>query len=256
MRDLLDILRFKTKNVQISLEQAEVSVSTDLKRKLESNLLEGVPLSVLMGFSEFYHHRFFINEHVLIPRPETEFMVDLLVSDFKGKANKVLDIGVGSGVILLSLLNFGVGKCGVGIDNSEEALNVAKINARRLKLQDKVILTKGDRLFEVSGKFDLIVSNPPYIKAHAHCSLVHPSVHKHEPHNALYLPDAGYEAWFLTLFESVKSHLNGVFMMEGHEWELDHQAKMLEALGFQNVQVLKDLSGAKRYLKGIFTIPS
>jgi release factor glutamine methyltransferase len=256
LRDLLDILRFKTKNFNISLEHAEVSVSTDLRKKLESNLLEGVPLSMLMGFSEFYHHRFYIDEHVLIPRPETEYMVDLLVFEFKGKANNVLDIGVGSGVILLSLLNFGVGKSGVGIDNSLEALNVAKINTRRLKLQDKVILTKGDRLFEVRGKFDLIVSNPPYIKAHAHSSLVHPSVHKHEPHNALYLPDDGYEAWFLTFFQSVKSHLNGVFMMEGHELELDEQAKMLKFLGFQNVQVLKDLSGAKRYLRGFFSFPS
>jgi release factor glutamine methyltransferase len=205
-----------------------------------------------MGFSEFYHHKFYVDQHVLIPRPETEYMIDMLVNEFKGKVQRVLDVGTGSGVIVLSLVNAGVGKTGVGVDISPEALRVAVINCNRLRLNQKVSLIKSDRLTKVEGVFDLIVSNPPYIKASSHRNLVHDSVDKHEPHQALYLPDDYYVLWFEDFFQEVRSHLNGTFMMEGHELELDEQAIMLGRLGFQNVQILKDLTQTKRYLKATF----
>ena len=205
-----------------------------------------------MGFSEFYHHKFYVNQHVLIPRPETEYMVDMLVQEFKGKAQRILDVGTGSGVIVLSLLNAGVGKNGVGVDISPEALKVAEINRNRLRLKHKTTLVQSDRLTKVEGLFDLIVSNPPYIKASSHRNLVHDSVDKHEPHQALYLPDDYYVLWFEDFFQEVRAHLNGTFMMEGHELELDEQAKMLGRLGFKNVEVLKDLTQTKRYLKASF----
>jgi release factor glutamine methyltransferase len=205
-----------------------------------------------MGFSEFYHHKFYVDQHVLIPRPETEYMIDMLVNEFKGKVQRVLDVGTGSGVIVLSLVNAGVGKTGVGVDISPEALRVAEINCNRLRLNQKVSLIKSDRLTKVEGVFDLIVSNPPYIKASSHRNLVHDSVDKHEPHQALYLPDDYYVLWFEDFFQEVRSHLNGTFMMEGHELELDEQAIMLGRLGFQNVQILKDLTQTKRYLKATF----
>jgi release factor glutamine methyltransferase len=209
-------------------------------------------MATLMGFSEFYHHRFYVDQHVLIPRPETEYMVDMLVNEFKGKVQRVLDVGTGSGVIVLSLLNAGVGKNGVGVDISPEALRVAQINCNRLRLKHKTTLVKSDRLTKVEGIFDLIVSNPPYIKASSHKSLVHVSVDKHEPHQALYLPDDYYVLWFEDFFQEVRAHLNGTFMMEGHELELDEQAKMLGRLGFSMVEVLKDLTQTKRYLKATF----
>jgi release factor glutamine methyltransferase len=179
-------------------------------------------------------------------------MVDLLVSEFKGKAQRVLDVGTGSGVIVLSLLNAGVGKNGVGVDISPEALRVAQINCNRLRLKHKITLVKSDRLTKVEGVFDLIVSNPPYIKASSHKSLVHVSVDKHEPHQALYLPDDYYVLWFEDFFQEVRAHLNGTFMMEGHELELDEQAKMLGRLGFKDVIVLNDLTGTKRYVRASF----
>lgn len=227
---------------------------SDLSRqKLEEQFLKGTPLATLMGFSEFYHNRYFVDNHVLIPRPETEYMVDLLVNEFKGKAQRILDVGTGTGVILLSLLNAGVGKNGVGVDISDEALRVANINTQRLRLKHKATMLKSDRLTQVEGTFDLIVSNPPYIKASSHRSLVHNSVDKHEPHTALYLPDDYYVLWFEDFFQEVRAHLNGTFMMEGHELELEEQAKMLGRLGFQDIQVINDLTGTKRYVKGTFT---
>ncbi len=253
MRDLRDILKAFTKNPIIELDQSGYSISQSTQNKLEELFLKGTPLAVMMGFSEFYHHKFFINQHVLVPRPETEYMVDLLIQEFKGKVQRVLDVGTGSGVIVLSLLNYGVGKNGIGVDISPEALKVAEINRKGLRLEKKVSLFQSDRLSKVEGTFDLIVSNPPYIKASSHKNLVHVSVDKHEPHQALYLPDDYYVLWFEDFFQEVRSHLNGTFMMEGHELELEEQSKMLGRLGFQNIQVINDLTGVKRYVKASFT---
>jgi release factor glutamine methyltransferase len=251
-RDLVDIFRYRLKNPLISLELSEFTLSELDSQKLEEHFLKGTPLATLMGFSEFYHHRFYVNEHVLIPRPETEYMVDLLVQEFKGKAQRVLDVGTGSGVIILSLLDAGVGKNGVGVDISTDALKVAEINRQRLRLKHKLTLIQSDRLTKAEGIFDLIVSNPPYIKATSHKSLVHASVDKHEPHEALYLPDDYYVLWFEDFFQEVRAHLNGTFMMEGHELELEDQAKMLGRLGFQKIQVMNDLTGTKRYVRAEF----
>jgi release factor glutamine methyltransferase len=193
-----------------------------------------------------------VNSDVLIPRPETEYLVDLVVKEFKGKTNKVLDVGTGSGVILLSLLAANVGKSGVGVDISPEALKVAKINCQRLNLESKAKLILSDRLDKVEGIFDLIVSNPPYIKASSHRDLVHDSVDMHEPHQALYLPDDFYFMWFEDFFASIREHLKGTFFMEGHELELDDQAKLLGRLGFQDIQVLNDLTGTKRFLRATY----
>lgn len=219
---------------------------------LEEEFLKGVPFAYLLEMSEFYHNQFFVNPDVLIPRPETENLVDLVVNDFKGKAKKVLDVGTGSGVILLSLLSHGVGESGVGVDISEKALQVATINTKKLGLENKVKLLKSDRLQAVEGTFDLIVSNPPYIKSISQRPLVHDAVHDYEPHEALYLPDDFYQQWFEDFFAEIRSQLKGTFYMEGHEHEVEFQAKQLQKLGFQNVQVIKDLAGAPRYLKASY----
>lgn len=212
-------------------------------------MLKGIPFQYLLEESEFYGHKFFVNSDVLIPRPETEYLVDLVAQEFKGKAKRILDVGTGSGVILLSLLAANVGKVGVGVDISSEALEIARINTKKLNLESKTTLILSDRLQKVEGVFDLIVSNPPYIKASSHRELVHDSVDAHEPHTALYLPDDYYVFWFEDFFAEIRAHLKGTFFMEGHELEIDEQANMLGRLGFQNIKVLKDMSGVKRYLK-------
>jgi release factor glutamine methyltransferase len=247
--DVEEILKLQSKNPLLNFTHSELAVSQTLTQNLQHSFLQGTPLSYLMGFAEFYYRQFYVNEAVLTPRPETEYMVDLLIQEFKGKVHTVLDVGTGSGVILLSLLNFGVGESGVGVDLSAEALKVTRINTDKHRLTSKVKLLEYDRLEAVKGKFDLIVSNPPYIKREAHLSLVHPSVNTHEPHVALYLPDAEYTIWFETFFRQVYDHLEGTFMMEGHELELETQAEQLRSIGFKDVSVLRDLTGTKRFLK-------
>lgn len=203
----------------------------------------------MQGFAEFYQHQFYVNPSVLIPRPETELLVDMIVQE-KGQFENVLDVGTGSGVILLSLLAAGKAKVGVGVDLSPEALEVAKINSRKLRLEERVEFRISDRLQNVSEKFDLIVSNPPYIKESSHRSLVHNNVDSHEPHMALYLKDDEYQVWFETFFLQIKDALkpNGVFWMEGHELELEAQAEQMKSVGFSSVRVVKDLTGRDRFI--------
>jgi len=219
------------------------------KNDLESDLLKGIPFQYLLQESDFYYHKFYVNQDVLIPRPETEFLVDLIVKEYQGKVKRVLDVGTGSGVILLSLLAAKVGETGVGVDISEPALEVAKKNAKSMNLTDKTSFILSDRLQKVEGMFDLIVSNPPYIKASSHRHMVHSSVNKFEPHQALYLPDDYYIFWFEDFFAQIRGQLKGNFFMEGHKLEVEDQAKLLSRLCFKDVTVLKDLSGTNRFLR-------
>lgn len=250
LRDIEDIQKFQTHSPKLALSHASVALSLSLFQGISENLLSGVPLSVQMGESEFFGHKFFVNKHVLIPRPETEYLVDLIAQEFRGKVKNVLDVGTGSGAILLSLLKTGVGEVGMGVDISPEALSVAQVNARRLSLGPQLLLS--DRFSGVTGSFDLIVSNPPYIKAQAHRHLVHSSVNTHEPHEALYLQDDEFDSWFQILFEGVRFHLKGTFFMEGHELELEKSARTLTEMGFKQVKVLNDLTGGPRFLRATY----
>lgn len=253
--EVKDILAKKLHTREVELESASCSISDVMRKELEQSFLKGIPFQYLLEDSEFYGHHFFVNEHVLIPRQETEYLVDIIVKDNNEKISSVLDVGTGSGVILLSLLSQRIGDQGVGTDISPEALEVARINRHRLHLDEKCTLILSDRFSKVEGTFDLIVSNPPYIKVHAHRALVHENVHTYEPHLALYLNDDTYSEWFLTFFKDVLQKLNpgGVFYMEGHELELQGQAEELKKLGFTRVEVLKDLTGTERFLKAYRT---
>lgn len=226
-----------------------VSLSEASRKSLEEKFLKGIPFSYLLNQSEFFGHKFFVNENVLIPRPETEHLVDMIVRSGK-KFKTLLDMGTGSGVLLLSLLKAGVAQEGTGADISLEALEVAAINAARLRLMDRAEFLPSDRFTKITGSFDLIVSNPPYIKETLHRNLVQSTVDAFEPHLALYLPDEEYEAWFLAFFSGVRKHLTpgGEFWMEGHEKELKVQAETLRELGFHQVRVIQDFAGLDRFL--------
>lgn len=245
-----DLLRHRTSHPSLSLDHSEYAVSPKVTEELLQDLLKGVPFQYLLGKTEFYGKTFHVNSHVLIPRPETEQMVDLLVQ-MKRNYSSVLDVGTGSGVILLSLLDQGVAGRGVGVDISSEAIEVAKINARQLRLEDRCTFVLSDRLQQVKEKFDLIVSNPPYIKASAHRGMVHQQVDNYEPSQALYIPDEEYNNWFHTFFQQIHASLRegGLFMMEGHECEVQNQKLQLEELGFSMVKVIKDWSGNDRFLE-------
>ena len=159
------------------------------------------------------------------------------------------DVGVGSGVILLTLLKHRVAKRGVGFDLSEGALEIARKNAANFRVPH-ADFTLSDRLTQTNQKYDLIVSNPPYIKTISHRDGVHQKVDEFEPALALYIPDADYEKWFREFFHQVSDHLvrGGEFYMEGHEDELQAQAGWLREAGLSEVEVIKDWTGRERFL--------
>ncbi len=239
--------------VGTSLDQSFYALPEVNLEKLEEDILAGIPFDYQRGESEFFESRFYVNQNVLIPRPETELLVEMIVLEQKKENLLIADIGTGSGCIALSLLLKNPSWKASLIDLSEHALEVAQINAKNLRLAHRCDFILSDRLQKVPAtfRFDVIVSNPPYIKESTHRHLVHQSVNNYEPHMALYLKDEEYKDWFEILFKQISSSLsdNGYFYMEGHELELHEQKKQLELIGFQSVKVIQDLTGRDRFLK-------
>ena len=133
-------------------------------KNLINQRLKRKPIAYLIGQKEFWKYQFKISKGVLIPRPDTETIVEQVLKITKHKSDlKILDIGIGSGCILLSILKDRKSFSGVGIDVSKKSVEIAKINAAQLGLINRVKIIKSDVDNFVNGKYDLIISNPPYI---------------------------------------------------------------------------------------------
>lgn len=229
---------------------------SDSKELLQEHLTKlsvGIPLEYITGKSYFYNSEFLVNQHTLIPRYETEGLIEMAKKIVK-KDDYLLDIGTGSGNIILSLIQelpFPVKANAVDI--SDECLKVARMNAYRLRYkyhpETAVTFKNQDRLSGDHNQYNLIISNPPYIKREADHELVHHQVLKFEPHLALFLDDDQYEPWFSEFFQQIECHLTkeGTFLMEGHESHLKEQCEMASPL-FKSCEIKKDLSGRDRYL--------
>lgn len=225
------------------------------------DLLDGKPLEYINERSYFYKSSFYVNRSVLIPRSETEILCEQVVTHIKAlksqqKELSICDVGTGSGAILFSILaDIEISKVrACAIDISHDALDVAKINFHRLGLkipkQYKVSFVLNDRLDQHESHYDIIVSNPPYIKESHDLEKVHHQVLSYEPHLALFIEDKVYENWFDDFFNQVYDRLNdgGLFMMEGHEDHLEGQLKSIESI-FDRAQIVKDYTGRNRFIK-------
>jgi len=145
----------------------------------------GKPMAYLINKKFFWRYEFFINKHVLIPRPDTEIIIEQVLKIYKSKKNiNFLDIGFGSGCILLSILKERKDFRATGVDISDHALKVCKINAYRLGLEARLKLFNSDIDKFTLGKYDLIISNPPYIK-NADLRYLEKDVKEFEPRLAL-----------------------------------------------------------------------
>jgi len=229
-----------------------------------SSLSIGRPLSYILKSAHFYDSDFYVDERVLIPRFETEVLLEQIFNELKSldqsKSNfhiRVAEVGVGPGTIGLTIaqekykraLDLVLG------DFSDEAIEVCRLNLFRLGYaiapKNSVSLIKSDRLESFEGQFDLIYSNPPYIKKIADIKGVHEQVIKHEPEMALFLNDHEYKMWFSHFFQQVDLHLNeeGLFIMEGHEYHLEKQLKQIKKIFSCEGEILTDLTGRNRILK-------
>src|SRR5690606_24008283 len=158
--------------------------------KALSSLKKAEPIQYVLGYAWFMEMKLTVDRPVLIPRPETEELVQLVASQQK-EAQRIIDIGTGSGCIALALKNALPATSVYALDISNEALNVAKENARNQRVQIEFIqadILQWDTTFQPDAWFDAVVSNPPYI-THNEIREMHPNVLEHEPHLALFVDD-------------------------------------------------------------------
>ena len=149
----------------LNLDKTICTKDFDNFQNMVSQRKDGKPMAYLMSKKFFWKYEFFINKYVLIPRPDTEIIIEQVLKIYKNKKNiNFLDIGFGSGCIMLSLLKERRDFRATGVDISNHALKVCKINAYRLGLKSRVKLFNSDIDKFTLGKYDLIISNPPYIK--------------------------------------------------------------------------------------------
>lgn len=214
-----------------------------------------IPLQQITGEQEFCGLSFFVNEHVLIPRQDTEILVEAVLKQLKSGMS-VLDMCTGSGCILISLISLSEGIKGAGADISEQALFVAKQNGRRLLSEEKQPeWFLGDLFAALSDeksteKFDVIVSNPPYIKSAVVEELM-PEVREHEPKTALDGREDGLFFYREIIKESKAWLKKGgrLFFEIGYD-QGEALKKMLCEAGFLEVTILKDYAGLDRVAAG------
>lgn len=219
-------------------------------------LLAGEPVQYIVGFAWFYGLKFKVNNEVLIPRPETEELVEWILNDTKNKKVSVLDIGTGSGCIATTLKVKNSQLEVSAIDISESALITASRNAYRQGAD--VSFWTFDILNEANWKkmpnFDIIVSNPPYIP-HREKTLMHTNVLAHEPHLALFVEDENPLVFYEKIADFAKKCFNtegGVLYFETNEFNAHEVVTMLNSKGFSDIVLQKDMSGSDRMIKAAF----
>ncbi|MFT4148926.1 MAG: peptide chain release factor N(5)-glutamine methyltransferase [Paracoccaceae bacterium] len=201
------------------------------------------PVAQIIGQRLFWGRSFCVTPDVLDPRPETEILIDHALSR---PFSRVLDLGTGSGAILITLLAESPDATGLGADLSAEALAVARGNARLLGVMGRAEFLRSDWFDAIPGRFDLIVSNPPYIAEEEMASLS-PEVRDWEPHLALTPGGDGLDA-YRAIAAGAGAHLapGGRLMVEVGPTQGDAVAALLSAAGLENPRILPDLDGRPR----------
>ncbi len=208
------------------------------------------PISHILGRREFWSLDFKVNAHTLIPRPDTETLVEAVLSRVDGRSLRILDLGTGSGCILLSLLSE-LPECqGLGIDISQAALSIAQENAHGLGLSERARFAVGQWASHINQAFDVVVSNPPYIPSGDMADLM-PEVSKFEPRQAL---DGGVDGLvaYRHIARDLRRLLNpaGLVFFEIGVGQATHVTQILQDNGLGNIEIIADLSGIPRVVTG------
>ena len=210
----------------------------------------GEPLQYILGTCNFMGLELAVNPAVLIPRPETEQLVDAALKYFKG--GHALDLGTGSGNIAIALAKFVPQSQIVSIDISAQALEVAKINARQHKVEDRIHFVQADiKDYVFNDKFDLIISNPPYIPTSQLSSL--PVDVQKEPLMALDGGEDGLNFYRIIIKYTPRLLRSGAcLMMEFGDGQTEAVKKLVEAQKvFSSIEIIQDLAGRDRIIKAI-----
>lgn len=221
--------------------------------QIQASLLTGMPLQYVLGYSWFMDRQFGVNEHVLIPRPETEELVQWIISDWQdNKDITILDVGTGSGCIPISLKLAMPGSHITTCDISDKALMVASENAQRLQAEVQFCqlnFLQPEYRAELSS-YDVIVSNPPYIPFTEKASL-HKNVRDFEPGIALFVPGDDALLFYREIAAFGKTHLKpgGAIYCELHTDHALATNALFEQAGYTSVEVKKDMHGNLRMLR-------
>ncbi|MFZ4725574.1 MAG: peptide chain release factor N(5)-glutamine methyltransferase [Paludibacter sp.] len=241
---------FVNKYTTFSDEQSKLAESFIIKLK------KSVPIQYILGETEFYGLNFNVNEFVLIPRPETEELVEWVRNENDKKSNlNILDIGTGSGCIAISLKNEFQNADIDAFDISDAALEIAKSNSKRNNLDVNFSNVDILNALDFNRKWDIIVSNPPYISENEKGEIL-PNVLEHEPHLALFVPDNDPLIFYRHIAQFAMKHLsqNGKLYFEIHREAGLRCTNLLVEQGFINIELRKDISGNDRMIRGIYNV--
>jgi len=261
---LEEYLNFKRIDVVLK-SNFEISPEDLILLKSSTKLLEQeIPIQYILGKTEFYGFPFILNEHVLIPRPETEELITSILekvlktktfhTNAKEKQLKILDIGTGSGCIPISLKKSLPFAEITAIDVSNEALTIAKKNAVLNKVD--INLTQQDILNTTSLNqlYDVIVSNPPYVRESEKKEIKN-NVLNNEPHMALFVEDNNPLVFYNKIAELAKNHLtkNGTLFFEINQYLGKETVELIKLKGFNKIQLKKDIFGRDRIIIASFS---
>lgn len=245
VEEILGLNRFQFRNWNggLSNEQYNLFINSVLQ------LREGKPYQYIIGKAEFFGETFFVDENTLIPRPETEELLELTIDEIqkKGLQNpKILDIGTGSGVIPIILKKYFPEAEICSMDISSKALEVAKRNAEFHKVE--IDFVENDYLKNcLSEEYDVIISNPPYIAIEENAEIEH-SVKGFEPNLALFSPNEDALIFYRKISQDAENHLkkNGLIFLEINQKYGKETADLFQK--FVSVRLLKDLSENDRFV--------
>ena len=240
----------------LKLDRSQLLLNLDKRienqeKKIFFNFIErrrkNEPIAYITGYKEFWKNKFKVNKNVLIPRPDTETIIEQVLNELDiNSSKKILDIGTGSGCIIISILNERKKCLGVGIDISKNAVKLAKYNAKIQHIDNRIKFLNSDIDNFYGGKYDLIVSNPPYIK-HYEIDSLEKDIKNHEPKVSLDGGIDGYnEIRLIIKKSSTLIKKRGKLFLELGINQTRETLKILNLNGFYKTKVIKDLSGKNR----------
>lgn len=245
--------------VQISMKLQE-ALSPELENQFNTILQQlqtGRPIQHILGHAPFYGMDFIVSEDTLIPRPETEELVDLIISENKGKENlKIIDIGTGTGCIAISLKKHLIEARVSAVDISAEAIAIAKENAKNNETAIDfrcLDILEWNVVFDENEYFDIIVSNPPYItqeeKKDMHRNVIH-----FEPHSALFVEDAAPLLFYdhISSFALNQLKKDGTLYFEINQYLSQETSNLLSKKGFSKVDIINDINAVPRMIRAKF----
>lgn len=249
---ILEELR-NMKRIDLALQHEAVFTLEEVEKWsfFLEELKQEQPIQYLLGKTSFYGLDFEVNKNVLIPRPETEELVEWIITDNEHKEINILDIGTGSGCIAVTLAKFLPKAKIYAIDISEEALKTAKKNALSNAVEIAFIQKNILEAKSLPEKFDVIVSNPPYVR-NLEKKEIQNNVLENEPHLALFVTDEDPLIFYRKITELAQASFNpkGILYFEINQYLGQEMISLLLDKNFQNIQLRKDIYDNDRMLKG------